>query len=580
MDRMLGEELREQDRVLRRLGLEIWLGSELTFTDRQSQEAFWLVDAEGGDKRARAHTLLAALAPGLGRRVRLVNAVGRHYHGELAPRFLLAAFFRRSEPPGKAYCEIDTSALDGPPIPLPPATETETFLTVGPDPGVLEVNTAPAPDLATLFADGRAAYAAADACALSPVRFRYNGKASDSGGGGQLTLGGPTPEASPFFRYPRLLPRLVRYLSNHPSLSYAFASECVGSASQGPRPDEGVRERFQELQVAVDRLEAREGHVTPRELWESLAPLLVDSSGNSHRAEVNVEKLWNPGLSGRGMRGLVELRSLRMPATPARFAATAALFRAVAARLVEAPYDEPLADWGESLHDTLALPSYLEQDLESVLDDIARSGVAVGPTVRDLLLERPEPLAELRLDDAILTISPATEFWPLLGDTASQEHSGARVVDASSERIEISITTRAPGAEAGRIGADGWEVPLHRMPGGRRHVAGVRYRAFSPSPGLHGGLPATDPLVIHWDLEAGNSRSSFTVGCRVEASTSAFHRMKSKRAGGGASGFASASRLVSRCSRHPSRGVSRSTCVGSTRAVAWPSAPVMEYPGE
>jgi uncharacterized protein (DUF2126 family) len=499
MDRALLDEARQQDAVLLRRGVEIWLGAEPTFTDRQSQDPWWLVSAEGGDKLERARALLLALAPRLAGRARLLRVVGRHYPGEAAPRFALAAVFRRDGPPGQAGAAVHSSALDGPPGPLPVLAEGETLLTVTPDPGVIEVNTAPAGDLATFLSDAHAAYAAAEEAGLSAVRYRFNGKVSDSGGGGQVTLGGPTPEASPFFRHPHLLPRLVRYLSNHPALSYAFAGECVGSASQGPRPDEGVRERFEELQVAVDRLEARADHLSPLELWECLGPLLVDASGNSHRAEANVEKLWNPWLAERGKLGLVELRSLRMPATAGRLAATAALFRAVAARLVEASYDEPLADWGGTLHDTLALPSFLLQDLEAVLDDLARAGLGLGPATRALLTEPPEPVAEYRLDDAVLTVTPALEFWPLMGDVASQERSSARLVDASSERLEVCVHTRAPGADPGRVGADGWEVALHRTGGGRRHVAGIRFRAFAPRPGLHAGLPSTDPLVILWE---------------------------------------------------------------------------------
>jgi len=499
VDRVLLAELSALDRVLAHRKLEIWIGAEPTFTDPLSQDPWWLYEAEGGDKLARARALLEALAPRLARKSRLLRIAGRHYQGEAAPRFAFASIFRRD---GQLAGAIDASGLDAAPAPLPPLEPGETFLTVTPDPGVVEVNGAPAPDLVTFLEDAYALYDAAASVGLSPVRHRYNGRASDSGGGGQVTLGGPTPEASPFLRHPRLLPRLVRYLSNHPSLSYAFAPDCVGSASQGPRPDEGVRERLEELQVAVDRLEARDDQVTPRELWESFGPLLVDASGNSHRAEVNVEKLWNPTLPGRGMLGLVELRALRMPPTPEKLAAVAALFRALAARLVEVRYDEPLADWGAQLHDALALPSFLEQDLQTVLDDLARAGLALGPTIRGLLLERPEPIAELKLDDVTLTVTPAVEFWPLLGDTASQERSGARLVDASSERLEIAVTTRAPGADPGRVGADGWEVALHPTASGRRHVAGVRYRAFAPRPGLHGGLPATDPLVLHWERGA------------------------------------------------------------------------------
>jgi len=478
VDQLLLAELSEQDAVLRHRRLEVWIGAEPTFTVRNSQEPWWLTQAEGGDKLDRARALLADLAPRLPSRPQLLDLPGRHFEGEPAPRFCLGARFRRGRSPGEA----------------------EVQLTVTPDPGVVEVNTAPAPDLATFYTDAEAIYAAAGAAGLSAVRWRYNGRGSDSGGGGQLTFGGPTADGSPFFRHPALLPRLIRFLCNHPSLSYAFASDCVGSASQGPRPDEGVRERFEELQVAVDRLEARGDHLAPPELWETLAPLLVDASGNSHRAELNVEKLWNPHLPGRGRLGLVELRSLRMPSSAGRLAAMAALFRALVARLVTVPYLDPLADWGASLHDQLALPTFLDEDLRGVLEDLAAHGLGLGTATTALLLERPEPLAEVKVDRTTLTVLPALEFWPLLGDVASQERAGARLVDASIERVEVRIS-HDRGADPGRLGADGWEVPLTSADSGRRHVAGLRYRAFLPRPGLHPGLPAQDPLVLTWERE-------------------------------------------------------------------------------
>jgi len=497
VDRALLAELAEQDAILRHRGLALWLGAEPTFTDAASQEPWWLGQAEGGDKLARARALLLDLAPRLAGGARLLRLVGRQFPGEDAPRFALGARFRRGAAAGEPP---DPSALDGPPAPAAPPGPGESLLTVTPDPGVVEVNTAPAPDLATFAAEIEAVYAAAAAAGLSPRRFRYNGQATDSGGGGQLTLGGPSPEESPFFRRPHLLPRLVRYLSNHPALSYAFAGECLGSASQGPRPDEGVRERWEELQLAVDRLEARGGHVTPQELWESLAPLLVDASGNGHRSELNVEKLWNPWIPGRGKLGVVELRSLRMAPTAAHLAAVAALFRAVVARLDAAPYDEPLADWSGALHDQLALPTFLAEDLGAVLQDLRACGLHPGPATAALLAERPEPLAEVALGPATLTITPAPEFWPLLGDVASQERAGARLVDASSFRLEVRV--RVPqGQPPGRVGAGGWAVPLHLAEAGRCHLAGLRARAFVPHPGLHPGLPAHDPLVITWERE-------------------------------------------------------------------------------
>ncbi|HET9599034.1 MAG TPA: transglutaminase family protein [Anaeromyxobacteraceae bacterium] len=468
--RALAEDLRAQDAVLRHRGVEIWIGAEATFTDRTSQEPWWLFDAEGGDKEERAVALLAALARRL-EASRPEQLPGRHFPGERAPRFCHGI-----------------------------RTQGGALFTATPDPAVVEVNMAPAPDLATYLAWCEAVHAAAADAGLSAERFRFNGQATDSGGGGQVTVGGPSPEASPFFRHPQLLPRLVRWLANHPSLSYLFAPDCVGSASQGPRPDEGARERLEELSVALDRLERRGEHLAPAELWESLAPLLVDASGNSHRAEVNVEKLWNPFIAGRGKLGLVELRSLRMQPTAARQAAVAALFRAVVARVATVPYDEPLADWGAALHDQFALPHFLAEDLGAVLADLADRGLGLGATARALVADPPAPLAQVPLDGATLTVTPAIEFWPLLGDVASQEHSGARLVDASTARLQVAVT-HAPGAAPGRLCAAGWEVPLHPVDGGRRHLAVVRWRAFAPRPGLHPGLPALDPLVLHWERD-------------------------------------------------------------------------------
>lgn len=497
MDLALLAEVAAHDAALARRGLEVWIGAEPTFTDRRSQDPWWLSRAEGGDKERRARALLDALSRRLAGPVRLARVCGRQYPGEPAPRFCLGALFgRRGEPSGVPPSEVD---LDGEPGPVPAPGDSEAWLTATPDPGVVEVNMAPAHDLAAFAAWTAATYASAAEAGLSPLRFRYNGDVTDSGGGGQLTFGGPSPERSPFFLRPQLLPRLVRYLNRHPSLSYAFAPECVGSASQGPRPDEGVRERFEELPVALEQLASRGERTTPDELWAALAPLLVDSAGNSHRAELNVEKLWNPWLPGRGRLGVIELRSLRMPGTPERLVALAALFRALCARLATARYEEPLLDWGAQLHELFGLPWFQRRDLQNVLDDLEAHELGLGPLLTAELLRPPERVARLELEGAALEMAPALAFWPLLGDVASQERSGARLVDSSSSRLEILVTA-PPGTSAGRVAAGGWRVPLHALPGGgRTQLGSVLYRAFTPRPGLHPGLEAHDPLLIDWE---------------------------------------------------------------------------------
>ncbi|TNF34094.1 MAG: hypothetical protein EP329_07595, partial [Deltaproteobacteria bacterium] len=329
----LDDEVQAQDEALAALGIALWVGAEPTFTRRESQEPWWLFEAEGGDKEAAAQALLLALAPRLDAPATLSRVVGRQYPGEDAPRFCFGARWRRDDP---RPAEPVAPPIAADPDAVAPATDPEhAWLTVTPDPGVVEVNMAPARTLAEFLRMARQVYAAAADAGLSAVRYRYNGEANDSGGGGQITLGGPTPERSPFFLHPGLLPGLLRTLHRHPSLSFRFASECVGSASQGPRPDEGDPQRFDELCVTLDHFAAapwpEDAEGRRAWLWQSLAPLLVDGSGNSHRSEVNIEKLWNPYFPGRGQLGLVELRALRMPPTPEDLVAVAALFRAAAA---------------------------------------------------------------------------------------------------------------------------------------------------------------------------------------------------------------------------------------------------------
>jgi uncharacterized protein (DUF2126 family) len=546
----LDAEIRAHDGAIRSMGLDIWIGAEPTFTDARSLDPWWLGEAEGGDKEARARGLLTALARRLGGRARLVRVPGRRYPKEERPRFCLGALFARDGAPGAA----DLSGLDRPAVDPPACQPGQAWLTVTPDPGVVEVNSAPAPDLAVFARWTEATYQAAAEAGLAPWRYRFNGDATDSGGGGQLTLGGPSPERSPFFARPQLLPRLVRYLNRHPSLSYFFASDCVGSASQGPRPDEGARERFEELPLALEWLTRRGDRATPAELWGALGPLLVDLAGNSHRSELNVEKLWNPWIPGRGQLGLVELRALRMPGRPERMVAVAALFRAVAARLAAAPYEEPLVDWGARLHGEWGLPWRLRQDLEEVLAELDAHGVGPGPLLRAELISGVEPLAEVRREDALLELTPALSFWPLVGDVASQESAGARFVDSSTSRLQV-LVKHAPGKGAGVVSAGGWRVPLERLPGGRAELGSISWRAFAPRPGLHPGLAPLDPLIIEW----GSDRASGGGAVRV-----ALHGWSPS---GGAYDGLPADEEEARRRRHARVVVTRGVVAGETRAV-------------
>ena len=489
----LDASLEMHDELIARRNVEIWVGAEPTFTRPDSLDPAWLSAAEGDDKLERAHTVATGLAdamPGAS----VSRIVGRHFPDEGAPRF---AFGVRWRDGGTGTGE--RVAATAPAAQPPSELGGDHWLTVTPDPGVVEVNMAPAKCVLDFAKQAREVWTAARRAGLSSVRHRFNGDVADSGGGGQISLGGSRPNTSPFVRYPHVLPALIRYFNNHPSLSYWFASECVGSASQGPRPDEGTRERWDELSVTLGWLErlADRGELPPEQLWHALGPLLVDAAGNSHRAEINVEKLWNPHITPHGARhgrmGIIELRAVRMPDRPSMLAAVAALFRSIVARLVVSHYRAPLVDWHDELHDRFALPAALARDLRIVLGDLDEHGLGIPAQLRRELDAWRQPGITCRLGDATLTIRPALEFWPLVGDVASQERAGARCVDASTARVEISVDGSGPD----RVAVAGKWAHLRAIGDGVRGI-GVRRRVYQPSPGLHPGMPAVDPLVIEW----------------------------------------------------------------------------------
>ncbi|MEO7732280.1 MAG: transglutaminase family protein, partial [Kofleriaceae bacterium] len=503
------------DDLLARRGVEIWIDAEPTFTRADSLDPAWTSAAEGDDKLARAHALATALGAQLPGAVSRV--IGRQFPDEDEPRFAFGVRWRdaideagspRLEvPAASAQAPAPTGAIDARPVPQPTDTGGDHWLTVTPDPGVVEVNMAPCASARAFAQQARQIWDAARAAGLSASRFRFNGDISDAGGGGQLSLGGARPEHSPFVRYPHVLPALIRYLNNHPALSYWFANECVGSASQGPRPDEGTRERWDELGVTLGWLERRadRGDLPPEVLWQALGSLLVDSSGNAHRAELNVEKLWNPHIPPHGQRhgkmGIVELRAIRMPERPAMLTALAVLLRSIVARLIVSDYRAPLIDWHDELHDRFALPSALSRDLRLVLGDLDEHGLGVPAQLRAELEAWRPPGILGQLGDATLTLRPAIELWPLVGDVASQEHAGARIVDASTQRWEVSLD--GPGPERVVISSGGpaplaprW-ARLRELGDGVRAV-GVRRRIYEPKLGFHPDLPANDPLIIEW----------------------------------------------------------------------------------
>ena len=382
----------------------------------------------------------------------------------------------------------------------PPVDDSVAWTTITPDPAVIEINQAPANNAANFYDLCTLYYDAAQDIGLHPYRLHYNGVLSDSGGGGQFTLGGPQPLLSPFFRDPHLLPRLVRYFNAHPALSYWFAPSSIGGSSQSPRTDEGGWESFFELALALEQLESMDDP-RPEFIWHSLNPFLVDPSGNPHRSELNIEKLWNPYLPGRGCLGLVEFRAFRMPRSPECATAIAILLRSIVAMLGKENKVAKLMDHGRLLHDKFALPFFLREDLQYVFGDLRDTGLPLHEAIKTLLLQEPvRGIGKAEFHGCCIELEQALEFWPLIGDVASQEGGGSRLVDASTTRLQLTLRDNSLPAqlEEWEIWVDGYRIPLHGAQDqqGPVKITGLRYRNFLPNFGLHPGIAARNTITL------------------------------------------------------------------------------------
>ena len=415
----------------------------------------------------------------------------------LPPLATVAAFLDALQAVAQAAhdCALPALVLAGCTPPVDAAVE---LVTATPDPAVIEFNTAPSVDAADFLRRSREIYAAAAAQGLAPYRLHFNGAVADSGGGGQITLGGPSPLASPFLRVPELLPRLVRFFNRHPSLSYNYSHDFVGSSGQSARADERGADACNELALGLHLL-AQQANPQPELLSRSLDPFLCDAVGNSHRAEINIEKLWNANLGRRGQQGLVELRALRMQQTPERATALACLLRAIVAMLATRCDELPLIDWGAELHERFALPYYLEQDLLAVLAALQAAGLGLGLALRSVLLrEEFRRWGQVSLPGCTLEIRRALEFWPLVGDATSPHQGGtSRLVDSSTARVELRLR-HDPSCPGWQVLAAGRQLPLRaeRDAQGELAVYGLRYRCFEPHLGLHPTLGSQAPLRL------------------------------------------------------------------------------------
>ncbi|MEM1414132.1 MAG: transglutaminase family protein [Myxococcota bacterium] len=378
----------------------------------------------------------------------------------------------------------------------PPNDPRLQALTITPDPGVIEVNVPVARTFREYWDTLEMLSDAANHAGLATEKFQLDGREAGSGGGNHLTLGGPSTLTSPFLNRPDLLASLLRYVQHHPALSYVFTGLFIGPTSQAPRIDEARHDALHELELAMKQIPGGDGAsprgwVPPWLVDRVFRNLLCDVSGNTHRTEISIDKLYDPhGPTGR--LGVVEFRAFEMPPHEHLAAVQMLLLRAIVARLLERPETGKLVPWGTSLHDRFMLPHFLAADLRDIVRDLRDAGLPFEAGWLEPFVDFRFPrIGTADVEGIELTLRVAGEPWPTLGEQPAGAVV-ARYVDSSLERLELKV--RGLTGERYQISVNGVRVPLRPTGVEGEAVCGIRFRAWQPPVTLQPTIGVHHPL--------------------------------------------------------------------------------------
>jgi len=394
--------------------------------------------------------------------------------------------------------------LEGYPPPRDPRLQS---FSITPDPGVIEVNIHPAKDWDSYERQSRELYDEARSIGLIAEKFMLDGRHVGTGGGNHVVMGGARAAESPFLRRPDLLRSFVAFWHNHPSLSYLFSGLFIGPSSQHPRIDEARQDAIYELDIAFGQM-AREAQTPPWLVDRLLRNILADMTGNTHRTEFCIDKLYAPE-SASGRLGLVEYRAFEMPPHHHMAAAQTLLMRAALAAFWKTPYERRMVRWGTRLHDDFMLPHYVQQDFKDAIDELRALGAPLDAAwfAPHFAFRFPE-IGAVTAKGLTLRLHNALEPWHTLAEEPGTGGT-VRYVDSSVERVQAIVTGWTSDRYA--LICNGQHVPLTATERTGEYVGAVRFKAWNPPSALHPTVQAHTPLVFDiYDSWTGRSIAGAT----------------------------------------------------------------------